>query len=503
MSMSTSTGTNNQTTSTFDEDPALLKDTLEFLVSSLPRYELELMLEDADDVEKVLEAEIALLEAKRKGLHAEKSSVVTQKRYIDKVMTVHEMQQSFETPLDKYGITLSSLIGRLRSPLETIHPPHSTLPHHVAARLNASNQLSAVATNKAVTDEATIKSILDLKIQPCYTQTVTTHALLTLWKRISSHRSATVFRRPVQDREAPGYSKKILFPVDLSLVRKMIVSNIITTYAELHRYIGILAHNCVKFNGRESDYGVVAREFEGFVDESIVLAVANATEIAIKTGKLATPPEGTKNQEGSVGATKVDSTNKTGSDNVNMPNETEKADSLSNTITRPKAGLSIDNIESGDSKLNQNEKGIKSSPTNTDKDNTLSETNDLELESTSQKVDAKNGAALPDENISKEDDETSKKARNNSDVSNIDKEESQDEDKQENEKEVNTDKKENDSKDCSSASEVDSESRTESQNSPRASSQKRKRSQVAETSPEEEATTTPSQGPIRRSKRSR
>jgi hypothetical protein len=35
----------------------------------------------------------------------------------------------------------------------------------------------------------------------------------------------------------------------------------------------LIVHNCVKFNGRESDYGTIAKEFEQAADEAIRLAV--------------------------------------------------------------------------------------------------------------------------------------------------------------------------------------------------------------------------------------
>uniref|UniRef100_A0A7S4RD26 Bromo domain-containing protein n=1 Tax=Ditylum brightwellii TaxID=49249 RepID=A0A7S4RD26_9STRA len=106
-----------------------------------------------------------------------------------------------------------------------------------------------------------------------HTETAT---LLSLWKRISSHRTATVFRKPVNAREAPGYSDRIIFPMDLSLIRRMITTGMIVSYADLHERIGLICHNCVKFNGRESDYGLVTREFESFVDDTIVTAVTTA-----------------------------------------------------------------------------------------------------------------------------------------------------------------------------------------------------------------------------------
>ena len=102
-----------------------------------------------------------------------------------------------------------------------------------------------------------------------------TTVLLALWKRMSSHRSAAVFRKPVNPREVPLYAEKIAFPIDLSLIRKMITMGVISNFCELHGRIGLMCHNCVKFNGRESDYGMITREFESYADDSIMNCVLN------------------------------------------------------------------------------------------------------------------------------------------------------------------------------------------------------------------------------------
>jgi len=97
-----------------------------------------------------------------------------------------------------------------------------------------------------------------------------TTALLAVWKRISNHRTAAVFRRAVNAKEAPGYSDRIPFPIDLSLIKKMITCGQIETFEELHQRIGLICHNCVKFNGRESDYALLTRDFESYVDDSFL-----------------------------------------------------------------------------------------------------------------------------------------------------------------------------------------------------------------------------------------
>lgn len=50
----------------------------------------------------------------------------------------------------------------------------------------------------------------------------------------------------------------------------------IVSWCDLHQRLGLICHNCVKFNGRESDYGVVTREFESYVEE-VLLQLIGAT----------------------------------------------------------------------------------------------------------------------------------------------------------------------------------------------------------------------------------
>jgi hypothetical protein len=73
--------------------------------------------------------------------------------------------------------------------------------------------------------------------------------LLLLHKKLCAHALSLVFKRPVTSREAPGYDQKIMFPMDLSLVRKMIINEMVTTLDEFRRHLNLMLHNCIKFNG--------------------------------------------------------------------------------------------------------------------------------------------------------------------------------------------------------------------------------------------------------------
>ena len=180
------------------------------------------------------------------------------------------------SPLDRY-FTVSALLGRMREPFDTPPPPHSGLTKARLASLAAlerkktKNNISAAHTRKIQSVDKYDK-ILNLKqVNKIYAMKQTdSTALLALVKRISNHRTATVFRRAVDPKEAPGYIDRILFPIDLTLIKKMVVCGYIQTFEELHQHIGLICHNCVKFNGRDSDYTMLTRDFESYVDDSMI-----------------------------------------------------------------------------------------------------------------------------------------------------------------------------------------------------------------------------------------
>lgn len=254
----------------------LLPATLYRMTDGLPRRELNLMVVEATECEALLQNEIAILE---KALDSGETDEA-----------VESILQNVLTPLDGYW-TASSLLGRLRDDW--------TLPSVlVAMEANEENdnlgflekQLSSASSNPGAEKPIeTLANPIYVKEQPNST------TLLGLWKKIYNSKSSFVFKKPVKAEEAPGYVERIVFPMDLSMVRKLIVSRNIKSYSDLHRYIGIIAHNCVKYNGRESEYGRVAREFEAAADELIRQAVeqhgtdtttTNTTSSVAKTENL-------------------------------------------------------------------------------------------------------------------------------------------------------------------------------------------------------------------------
>jgi hypothetical protein len=247
------------------DDDELIDATLFRLTQGLPRAELQLIISEAEACEAELLKEIELLE---------KAS--TDDAFGNDNPEVNAILESVLTPLDQYW-TASALLGRLRDDMTLPRAPNAPVaPYAFAASSMHSKHHSPMETS----------AFLALQSIPAYTQTHDQPTqLLALYKKLSSHRSAFAFRKPVKDEEAPGYSDRIQFKMDLGLIRKLITTSIIVSYADFHKYTALISHNCVKFNGRENDYGMLAREFEQASDEMIRHAVLGGVK-----SKATNPP---------------------------------------------------------------------------------------------------------------------------------------------------------------------------------------------------------------------
>jgi len=214
------------------------------------------------------------------------------KGHINYLDSVDAMLETEFAPPDRY-FTISALLGRLRDPMKLPYPPNSRL---LAAKTTVAKGKKNDTESEKKKKRLALKkqqALLLLDKNDIYLgEQPDTTALLSLYKKISSHRTAAVFRKPVNPAEAPGYKERILFPMDLSLVRKMIVARMIKSFSSLHQRVGLICHNCVKFNGRESDYAVLTRDFEDHVDDKVLEAVKNAvaTAAAAATSSTAAVP---------------------------------------------------------------------------------------------------------------------------------------------------------------------------------------------------------------------
>lgn len=307
----------------------LLPATLSRLTAGLPMNELDIIIKEATACEDALEKEIEILEAEIGIVNTEqkKSSDDNQKKdkepyssssplkeptmisipllpmpyqpggepgkaHINYLDNVDAMLTTEFAPPDRY-FTVSALLGRLRDPMKLPYPPNSRMHNNAATTKNKPGPKKKQDTPEQEKKKKRLalekqKALLALEKNEIYhREQMDTAALLACYKKISSHKTAAVFRKAVNPLEAPGYKERILFPMDLGLIRKMIVARMIKSFSSLHQRVGLICHNCVKFNGRESDYAMLTRNFEEYVDDKVLEAVKNATAAAVTVAAAA------------------------------------------------------------------------------------------------------------------------------------------------------------------------------------------------------------------------
>ena len=286
---------------------------------------------------------------KQEGTNADEGVVMDDKTEA----AVNTMINSEITPPDQFW-TLSALLGRLRHDLTTPLPPQSQIP--LTREQNGLGPLEAQLARKippylkkkrgsllnqqttfvpstgtasaggsrsgtttpsgsgrstpvsgavggggnnstasSTVEISQFQRLLDIDDHPVYTREHNNpDQLMSLWKKISMHKSSLVFRKPVNPKEAPGYTDRIMFPMDLSVMRKLILARTVKSYKDFSQRVALISHNCVKYNGRESDYALVAREFESVCSEFIWIAVQDeiaegATAAGVSSAAISAP----------------------------------------------------------------------------------------------------------------------------------------------------------------------------------------------------------------------
>ena len=229
-----------------DKSSEILERVLYRLTGGLPKCELNLIVQESNDCEVALLEEIRMLEEALVTLSKDEGDAEITDGIQDDERTAVALQNMLESPittLDRF-YTASAVLGRLRNDMAVPSASNLKAPNRTATEKAS----LAVESNedKAFNEFTDPNSPLHL----IYTETVVDpETLLALWKKISMNRAAFVFKRPVKSDEAPGYTDRIYFPMDLSLVRKRIITNNIQTYVDFHNALALISHNCVKYNG--------------------------------------------------------------------------------------------------------------------------------------------------------------------------------------------------------------------------------------------------------------
>ncbi len=247
---------NNSSTDIIGATPEVLERVLYRLTGGLPKCELHLIVQESNQCEvalleeiRILEEALAVISKDDDDTEMKVDGIPTADGSNDDPTTtsLHILLESQNlSPLDRF-YTASALMGRLRDDMAV--PSISSTKDR-----NHSATTTTTMTSPAL--ESEVETALEEFMDPnspfngIYTKTIVDQeTLLSLWKKISTNRAAFVFKRPVKSEEAPGYTDRIAFPMDLSLIRKRIITNNIQTYIDFHHALALISHNCVKYNG--------------------------------------------------------------------------------------------------------------------------------------------------------------------------------------------------------------------------------------------------------------
>lgn len=144
--------------------------------------------------------------------------------HINYLSSVDEILATEFTPPDRY-FTVSAVLGRLKEPMKlptngaVVDETEQTIAkrklmlikQQVRTKIYQTVSMSDInGKYKAKSSDACEQALIDLAENPIYNEEhQDSTILLNLWKRISSHRTAAVFRKPVNPAEGEQYN--ILF----------------------------------------------------------------------------------------------------------------------------------------------------------------------------------------------------------------------------------------------------------------------------------------------------
>ncbi|KHJ87592.1 Bromodomain protein [Oesophagostomum dentatum] len=84
--------------------------------------------------------------------------------------------------------------------------------------------------------------------------------MLSMWNTLHEHRHSAIFLHPVTDRDAPGYSRAVFCPVDLTTLRRETDSGAISSVDAFTLRMFLMFANAAMFNSTGHDVNLYAKE---------------------------------------------------------------------------------------------------------------------------------------------------------------------------------------------------------------------------------------------------
>lgn len=85
-------------------------------------------------------------------------------------------------------------------------------------------------------------------------------SILMVYNRLSTHKYASAFLRPITEEQSAGYKNVIYRPMDLQTIKRNIENGLIRTTIEFQREVMLMCVNAIMFNRRDSNAYNMAKE---------------------------------------------------------------------------------------------------------------------------------------------------------------------------------------------------------------------------------------------------
>lgn len=87
-------------------------------------------------------------------------------------------------------------------------------------------------------------------------------SVMLVYSRLTTHKYASLFLKPITDEQAPGYHSVIYRPMDLQTIRKHIENGVIRTNAEFQRDMLLMFTNAIMYNKSNDHVFNMARQMQ-------------------------------------------------------------------------------------------------------------------------------------------------------------------------------------------------------------------------------------------------
>lgn len=117
-------------------------------------------------------------------------------------------------------------------------------------------------------------------------------SVMLFYSRLSTHKYASLFLKPITNEQAPGYHNIIYRPMDLQTIRKNVENGVVRTTAEFQRDVLLMFNNAIMYNKTNEHVYNMARQMQQECLEQIQILLQAQADIPVRRETRTSEPAG-------------------------------------------------------------------------------------------------------------------------------------------------------------------------------------------------------------------